>query len=102
MSDANDAGRIGSRLALVTVSMMLIMSFFSMISGIFFFSEDLSFMRASMAVDETISEKKYFSFINSQELWPFFNYVSCIFHLQCRANQQVMNKLNSKKKLTSF
>lgn len=43
MSDANDAGRIGSRLALVTVSMMLVMSFLSMISGIFCFSEDLSF-----------------------------------------------------------
>ena len=71
MSDANDAGRIGSRLALVTVLMMLVMSFLSMISGIFCFSEDLSFMRASVAVDETVSETKYFSFMNMlAEMFP--------------------------------
>ena len=71
MSDANDAGRIGSRLALVTVLMMLTMSFLSMISGIFCFSEDLSFMRTSVAVDETVSEDKYFSFMNMlAEMFP--------------------------------
>ena len=64
MSDANDAGRIGIRLALVTVLMMLAMSFLSMISGILCFSEDLSFMRMGVKVDETISEEKYFSFMN--------------------------------------
>ena len=71
MSDSNDAGRIGSRLALITILMMLVMSFLSMLSGIFFFSEDLSFMRTSMAVDETISEKKYLSFMNMiAEMFP--------------------------------
>lgn len=37
MSDSNDAGRIGSRLALTTILMMLVMSFLSMLSGIFSF-----------------------------------------------------------------
>ena len=71
MSDASDAGRIGSRLAWVTVLMMLVMSFLSMISGIFFFSEDLSFMRQSMTVEQTNSEEKYFSFMNMViEIFP--------------------------------
>ena len=63
MSDSNDAGRIGSRLALTTILMMLVMSFLSILSGIFFFSEDLSFMRTSISVNETIP-KEDFSFIN--------------------------------------
>lgn len=71
MSDANDAGRIGSRLAIVTILMMLVMSFFSMISGILCFSEDLSFMRASLTVDESVSEQKYFSIMNMlAEMFP--------------------------------
>ena len=61
MSDANDAGRIGMRLAVVTVAMMLVMSLLSMTSGLFFFSEDLSFMRESMAVTEVIASEDYFS-----------------------------------------
>ena len=70
MSDSNDAGRIGSRLALITILMMLVMSFLSILSGIFFFSEDLSFMRTNMSVNETISEKN-FSFVNMiSEIFP--------------------------------
>lgn len=71
MSDAKDAGRIGSRLALITILMMLVMSFLSMVSGIFFFTEDLSFMRESMAVDTTVSDQKYFSIMNMlSEMFP--------------------------------
>ena len=71
MSDAKDAGRIGSRLALITILMMFVMSFLSMVSGIFFFTEDLSFMRASMEVESTVSDQKYFSIMNMlSEMFP--------------------------------
>ena len=71
MSDAGDAGRIGIRLAVVTVVMMLTMSLLSMTSGLFFFSEDLSFMRDSIAVTEVVADKGYFSvMVMLAEMFP--------------------------------
>lgn len=61
ISDANDAGRIGGHLAVVTVLMMIVMSLLSMTSGLFLFSEDLSFMRDAMSVEVVVADENAFS-----------------------------------------
>ena len=71
MSDATDVGKLGLRLAVVTVVMMLTMSVFSIACGQLWFSDDLSFMRSAFEVDDA-PQNPSTSKVNNFSVWQTF------------------------------